>query len=116
MNTNLRMDYATLRGLAPDVHRPACLAILKMLRDREVVRYIEFKERLALSTPNLSDHARNLEDARLVNVGKRIKGKERVVTFNLTLEGVAAIEAYWAKVAILANRSAEWGKVGAWNA
>lgn len=116
MNTALRMDYAMLRGLDPAIHCPTRLAILTMLRDRGSVGFLEIEECLALSMQNLSNHARKLEDARLVNIGKHIEGRKTVTTTNLTPKGAAAIEAYWETMATFANRSPERREVAAWNA
>lgn len=89
------------------VHQPSRLAVLTILRCDGGMEYRVIRRLTGLGMANLSNHLRKLEEAGLVDIGKRFRRKKPVTTVSLTSEGRTAIECYWGEMKEISRRSCE---------
>jgi DNA-binding transcriptional ArsR family regulator len=83
------------------VHEPARLAILAVLASCEEADFLFLERATRLSRGNLSVQLTRLEEARLIDIEKRIEQKRTLTTARLTDHGQRALNAYWQDMAAL---------------
>ncbi len=77
------------------IHEPARLRILTVLSGVDEADFNFLLNTLGLTKGNLSSHIDRLEKAGFVNVVKSFNGRIPHTDFNITVEGLQALERYW---------------------
>ena len=77
------------------IHEPARLRILTVLSGVDEADFNFLLNTLSLTKGNLSSHIDKLEKAGFVNVVKSFNGRIPHTDFNITAEGLQALEKYW---------------------
>lgn len=106
-NSELQALAGALTSLDRMVHKPSRLAILTILRRNGESNYLLILRLTGLSKGNLSNHLAKLEEAGLVDIGKRFEGNKPLTAVRLTNAGRAVIEGYWGVMESIARRSRE---------
>ncbi|MEL7363433.1 MAG: transcriptional regulator [Bacteroidota bacterium] len=100
--------FAEIAALDRLVHEPARLAILAALSACQRADFVYLRRLTGLSKGNLASHLSKLEAAGYVASEKRT-GRGRTLTFlALSGAGEAALQAHWARLAVLHDRARAW--------
>lgn len=88
-------DLASLNRL---IHEPARLAIVTALSACDGADFLFLLNITGLTKGNLSSHLSRLERAGVVEILKRLEGRQQVTYARLTPEGREAVKQYWKRL------------------
>jgi DNA-binding transcriptional ArsR family regulator len=91
------------------VHEPARLAILTVLEACRSADYLALQTLTGLTQGNLASHLLTLENAGLVVVEKRIRGKVTRTRIRITSEGRERYRRHCQRLESLRKTAADWG-------
>lgn len=100
--------FEEMSGLDRLVHEPARLAILTALSACRTADFLFLQSLTGLTKGNLSGHLSKLEDAGLVIIAKRFKGKLPQTTISLSPHGREAIKRHWKRLEQLRRATDDW--------
>jgi DNA-binding MarR family transcriptional regulator len=83
------------------LHEPARLAILTALSACRSCDFIYLQSLTAITKGNLSNHLQRLEEAGLVTIVKRFRGRTPQTVASLTASGREAIDRHWRRLETL---------------
>jgi DNA-binding MarR family transcriptional regulator len=101
--------FEELAGLDKLIHEPGRLAIATALAACDRADFLFLQRLTGLSKGNLSAHLSKLEAGGLIEISKQFAGKRPQTWIGLTETGRQAIDAHWAHLDDLRQRSQEWG-------
>jgi DNA-binding MarR family transcriptional regulator len=87
--------FEEMCGLDRLLHEPVRLAILTALGACRSCDFVYLQSLTAISKGNLSNHLQRLEQAGLVQIAKRFRGRLPQTVLTLTPAGREAIDRYW---------------------
>jgi DNA-binding MarR family transcriptional regulator len=87
--------FEEMCGLDRLLHEPVRLAILTALGACRSCDFVYLQSLTAISKGNLSNHLQRLEQAGLVQITKRFRGRLPQTVLTLTPAGREAIDRYW---------------------
>lgn len=90
------------------IHEPARLAILTALSSCISADFTFLQQLTGLTQGNLSGHLIKLEEAKLIEIKKKIVKKRPNTTVKLTTLGKKSIEDYWQQIEQLREKSKSW--------
>ena len=90
------------------VHEPARLAILTALSACRTADFLFLQSLTGLTKGNLSNHLSKLEDAGLVTIEKRFKGKLPQTIIGLSARGRETIKRHWKHLQQLRRAADDW--------
>jgi DNA-binding transcriptional ArsR family regulator len=104
----LDRPFAAIAELDKLVHEPARLAILTALAACSSADFLFLQRLTGLTRGNLSAHLSKLEEAGLVQIGKRFIGKVPNTQVRLTSAGRSAVERHWRQLENLRRGVQTW--------
>jgi DNA-binding transcriptional ArsR family regulator len=102
--------FEDIVGLDKIIHEPARLAILTALSSCISADFTFLQRLTGLTQGNLSGHLLKLEEAKLIEINKKIVKKRPNTTIKLTPLGKTSIERHWKQLEDLRERSRVWTK------
>jgi DNA-binding transcriptional ArsR family regulator len=103
--------FEHLQTLSRVIHEPARLAILVALSACEQADFLFLLNITGLTKGNLSSHLSKLEQARLIEIDKKIEGRGPITFARLTPEGKGALTDYWSSLDTVRASMAQLGPV-----
>lgn len=100
--------FEEIVGLDKIIHEPARLAILTALSACISADFTFLQRLTGMTQGNLSGHLIKLEEAKLIEIDKRIVKKRPKSTIKLTKLGKASIEKHWKQLEDLREKSKLW--------
>lgn len=100
--------FEEIVGLDKAIHEPARLAVLTALSSCISADFTFLQHLTGLTQGNLSGHLLKLEEAKLIEIEKKIIKKRPNTKVKLTPFGKKSIEAYWDQIERLRNKSKIW--------
>ncbi len=100
--------FEDIVGLDKVIHEPARLAILTALSSCISADFTFLQRLTGMTQGNLSGHLIKLEEAKLIEIEKKIVKKRPNTKVKLTLFGKKSIEGYWNQIDQIRNKSKSW--------
>jgi DNA-binding transcriptional ArsR family regulator len=100
--------FEEIVGLDKIIHEPARLAIMTALSSCISADFTFLQNLTGLTQGNLSGHLIKLEEAKLIEIEKKIVKKRPNTTLKLTPFGKKAIDDYWKQIEKLREQSQSW--------
>lgn len=100
--------FEEIVGLDKIIHEPARLAILTALSSCISADFTFLQRLTGLTQGNLSGHLLKLEEAKLIEINKKIVKKRSNTTIKLTPLGKMSIENHWKQLEELREKSRLW--------
>lgn len=100
--------FEEIVGLDKIIHKPARLAILTALSSCISADFTFLQNLTGLTQGNLSGHLIKLEEAKLIEIEKKIVKKRPNTTVKLTAFGKKSIDNYWNQLEKLREKSQSW--------
>ncbi|MBE0687275.1 MAG: transcriptional regulator [Anaerolineaceae bacterium] len=100
--------FEEIVGLDKIIHEPARLAILTALSSCISADFTFLQRLTGLTQGNLSGHLLKLEEAKLIEINKKIVKKRPNTTIKLTSLGKKSIENHWKQLEELREKSRSW--------
>ena len=100
--------FEEIVGLDKIIHEPARLAILTALSSCISADFTFLQRLTGLTQGNLSGHLTKLEDAKLIEINKKIVKKRPNTTIKLTPLGKSSIDLHWKQLEELREKSRLW--------
>jgi DNA-binding transcriptional ArsR family regulator len=100
--------FEEIVGLDKIIHEPARLAIMTALSSCISADFTFLQNLTGLTQGNLSGHLIKLEEAKLIEIEKKIVKKRPNTTVKLTTFGKKSINNYWNQIEKLREKSQSW--------
>lgn len=100
--------FEEIVGLDKIIHEPARLAILTALSSCNSADFTFLQRLTGLTQGNLSGHLLKLEEAKLIEINKKIVKKRPNTTIKLTPLGKSSIDRHWKQLEELHEKSRLW--------